>query len=87
MPVKEDQSPTLRSAITALGLAVLANIRMSPSLMMSAREEYTTALANTNRSLIDTVESKTDQTLLAVMFLGMFEVSCLQTYDSSTQQN
>jgi hypothetical protein len=73
-PMKEERNQTLTSAITALGLAVLANIRMSPPLMMAAREEYIAALGNTNRSLRDPVDSKTNQTLLAVMFLGIFEV-------------
>jgi hypothetical protein len=62
------------SAINALGLAALANMKMSPALMMTAREEYTAALACTNQSLKDPVISQADSTLMAVMFLGMFEV-------------
>ncbi|KIW66446.1 hypothetical protein PV04_05781 [Phialophora macrospora] len=62
------------SSVTALGLAVLANTRVSPTLMISAREEYTIALASTNRALRDPLSSKSDLTLMAVMFLGMFEV-------------
>jgi hypothetical protein len=46
------------SSITALGLAVLANTRISPTLMIAAREEYTGALASTNRTLRDLLLSK-----------------------------
>ncbi|KAH8691338.1 Zn(II)2Cys6 transcription factor [Talaromyces proteolyticus] len=69
-----DDNLALSSAITALGLSAMANMRMSPPLMMAAREEYTKALAATNQNIKDPVLSKTDQTLVAVMFLGMFEV-------------
>ncbi|RFU30928.1 hypothetical protein B7463_g5409, partial [Scytalidium lignicola] len=62
------------SSITALGLAVLANTKVGPTLIMAAREEYTVALASTNKALQDLFLSKSDLTLMAVMFLGMFEV-------------
>lgn len=67
----------LTSAITALGLSALANMRMSPPLMLAAREEYIKALSATNKNIMDPILSKTDHTLMAVMFLGMFEVSCV----------
>ncbi|OQU96256.1 Fungal Zn2-Cys6 binuclear cluster domain-containing protein isoform 2 [Cladophialophora immunda] len=62
------------SSVTALGLAILANTKLSPPLMMAAREEYTAALRSTNIALQDPLLSKSDLTLMAVMFLGMFEV-------------
>jgi hypothetical protein len=65
----------LTSAITALGLSAMANMRMSPPLMLAAREEYIKALSATNKNIMDPISSKTDHTLMAVMFLGMFEVS------------
>jgi hypothetical protein len=67
----------LTSAITALGLSAMANMRMSPPLMLAAREEYIKALSATNNNIMDPILSKTDHTLMAVMFLGMFEVSCV----------
>lgn len=65
----------LTSAITALGLSAMANMRMSPPLMLAAREEYIKALSATNKGITDPYESKTDHILMAVMFLGMFEVN------------
>ncbi|OAP55666.1 hypothetical protein AYL99_09818 [Fonsecaea erecta] len=62
------------ASVTALGLALLANTKSSPTLMMAAREEYTEALRSTNRALEDPFLSRSDLTLMAVMFLGMFEV-------------
>lgn len=67
----------LTSAITALGLSAMANMRMSPPLMLAAREEYIKALSATNNNIMDPILSKTDHTLMAVMFLGKFEVSCV----------
>jgi hypothetical protein len=77
-PQSTEDNTAVISAMTALGLAALANIKMSPTIMMAAREEYTAALACANRNLRDVVLSKQDSTLAAVMFLGLFEVcSCL----------
>lgn len=70
---KDDVS--LTPAITALGLSAMANMRMSPPLMLAARKEYIKALSATNKNIIDPIVSKTDHTLMAVIFLGMFEVS------------
>lgn len=74
--LREDDM-ALSSAMTALGLSAMANMRMSPPLMLSAREEYIKALSATNRNVMDPILSKTDHTLMAVMFLGLFEVSCV----------
>ncbi|KAH8695272.1 hypothetical protein BGW36DRAFT_462884 [Talaromyces proteolyticus] len=64
----------IRSAMKAVGLAALANIKTAPNLMRAAREEYTTALAHTNQALRDQSLSKEDSTLGAVILLGMFEI-------------
>lgn len=61
-------------AVAALGLAALANVKMAPSIMMEARKEYTMALSYTNYAIGDSVLSKSDSTLAAVIALGMFEV-------------
>ncbi|KAL3470775.1 hypothetical protein BJX99DRAFT_238891 [Aspergillus californicus] len=63
------------SALTAVGLATMSNMRMAPQLMLAARREYTTALSRTNAALMDPVLSKADDTLAAVVLLGMFEVT------------
>lgn len=77
LPLMKDtrNSPVLSTALAAVGLAALSNIRLSPRMMLQARKEYTTALSQTNHALRDTVLSKRDDTLAAVVLLGMFEVS------------
>lgn len=67
----------MSSAVAALGLATLGNIKTAPSIMMAAREEYAKALSCTNYALDDPILSKSDFTLAAVIVLGMFEVSSI----------
>ncbi|CAG8932931.1 unnamed protein product [Penicillium salamii] len=64
----------VNTALTAVGLAALSNIRMSPRMMLKARQVYTTALSQTNHALKTPALSKRDDILAAVVLLGMFEV-------------
>jgi hypothetical protein len=80
------KSPAVLAAVSALGLAALANIQMSPTTMMAAREEYTTALSYTNHALRDPILSKSDSTFAAVTLLGMFEVCTVQYISVSIRQ-
>jgi hypothetical protein len=65
----------LPAAITAVGLAALANIHQNPQVMADARQECTTAISLTTRALNDPVVAKRDDVLAAVVMLSMFEVS------------
>jgi hypothetical protein len=65
----------VRRAISAIGLAVIANTRGQPSLLAEARGEYATALRLTNMALKNERMSLEDTTLSSVILLGMFEVS------------
>ncbi|PWY69703.1 hypothetical protein BO70DRAFT_432353 [Aspergillus heteromorphus CBS 117.55] len=69
----QDNAP-INAALTAAGLAALSNLRMSPQLMLNARRHYTVALSRTNHALQDTVLARRDETLAAVVLLGMFEI-------------
>ena len=64
----------LMTTITSVGLAGLSNTKHAPQVMVTARQIYARALRLTNAALRDPIESKTDQTLSAVMLLGLFEV-------------
>jgi hypothetical protein len=64
----------LSEAITSLGMAGIANSKKDTRLMINANFKYTSALYNVNAALRDPEEAKTDQTLVAVMLLGLFEV-------------
>lgn len=65
----------VRCAISAIGLAVIANTRGQPALLAEARGEYATALHLTNMALKNERMSLEDTTLSSVILLGMFEVS------------
>lgn len=79
LPLMEgSQNSAANAAVSAVALASFSNIRLSPQTMRKAQQEYTTALSLTNLALQDPVMCKTDDTLAAVVMLGIFEVSAPQ---------
>ncbi|KAL4870059.1 hypothetical protein BDV12DRAFT_166522 [Aspergillus spectabilis] len=62
------------ASLNAVGSAALSIIHQSPQLMLTARQEYVTALAETNAALCDQMQSTSNASLVAVAFLGMFEI-------------
>ncbi|KAL2872844.1 Zn(II)2Cys6 transcription factor [Aspergillus lucknowensis] len=62
------------ASLNAVGLAALSNIYMSPKLGVSARQEYITALAETNAALGDPIQATSDASVIAVIFLSMYEI-------------
>ncbi|KAL4941310.1 hypothetical protein BDV06DRAFT_194816 [Aspergillus oleicola] len=62
------------ASLNAVGLAALSNIHQSSQLLHNARQEYISALTATNSVLSDPVESMSNSTLVAVAFLGMYEL-------------
>ncbi|OIW24601.1 hypothetical protein CONLIGDRAFT_100551 [Coniochaeta ligniaria NRRL 30616] len=64
----------LPAAITAVGLAALANIHHCPEVMWEARQECNAAISLTKSVLDDPVASRRDDVLAAVVMLSMFEV-------------
>jgi hypothetical protein len=68
------EGSALGEAITSLGMAGIANSKKDTKLMINANFKYTSALHTINAALRDPHEAKTDQTLVAVMLLGLFEV-------------
>ncbi|KAL4933353.1 Zn(II)2Cys6 transcription factor [Aspergillus undulatus] len=62
------------ASMNAVGLAALSNIHQSSQLMLTARREYVSALTETNAALSDPVQSTSNASLIAVTFLGMFEL-------------
>lgn len=73
---------TLVVTLTAVGMAGLANLKNDPGMMAAARQNYVTALHLTNAALQDAVSVRTDQTLTAVILLGVFEVHNLLFCDA-----
>ncbi|RFU24018.1 hypothetical protein B7463_g12321, partial [Scytalidium lignicola] len=72
---QESTGGALMDAVMALGLAGISITKNGNSkIMISAKERYNRALAATNCAL-QTDEAKADQTLIAVMLLGLFETN------------
>lgn len=67
----------LSTVITAAGLASLSNAAKKPDVGASARQMYLGALRMVSEALADPLQVKSDQTLAAVMLLGLFEASPL----------
>lgn len=65
----------LSLAFSAVKLAALGNKPNAKSLLWKAEEQYSRAIRHVNQALRDPVDQKTDQTLAAVLLLGLFEVS------------
>ncbi|KAI9368015.1 hypothetical protein BJX61DRAFT_546933 [Aspergillus egyptiacus] len=70
-------SEAVRLAMSAIGLAILANMRCNPRMLIEARADYAKALHCTNTALRSRSTCLEVETLNAVLLLGMFEViSC-----------
>jgi hypothetical protein len=64
----------LRHTVNCLGKASIAVNYGSPTTKMAAETDYVIALRLINRALNDVVAAKSNQTLIAVMLLGIYEV-------------
>ena len=65
----------LRTAIEAVGMAGISNKFHAPHIASKSKEQYGRALAATKQALSDPIKSVADTTLMAVIVLGLFEVS------------
>ena len=77
MPTVYRQSSSfnaLPNIIEAIGLAGVSNVKQAPQLMAAAGVKYARALRAITASIQDSKEASTDQTLITVMLLGLFEV-------------
>lgn len=60
--------------VASLGMAGLSSFWRSPNIMVNANIKYTSALRLLSSKMRDMNEAKADQTFIAVMLLGLFEV-------------
>ncbi|RBA15385.1 hypothetical protein FPRO05_12459 [Fusarium proliferatum] len=63
----------LANLINAVGLAGLAYLRNAPTLINSARKSFSHALRDICAALMDPSEASSDQMLVAVMLLALYE--------------
>ena len=64
----------LSKIVEAIGLAGISNVKHAPQLMVAAGQQYARVLRAITASIQDSKGASTDQTLIAVMLLGLFEV-------------
>ncbi|PYH92854.1 hypothetical protein BO71DRAFT_12380 [Aspergillus ellipticus CBS 707.79] len=72
----------MMAGIASVGLANLASRNQAPSLRLSARREYATAIQLTNAALRDPATVKEDTTLTAIVCLSLFEIIVCDREDS-----
>ncbi|KAI9663787.1 MAG: hypothetical protein M1821_007277 [Bathelium mastoideum] len=70
------------TGVTAIGLAGLANVLHSESVMAKARKAYGIALRRTNLALQSVSSAKNDETLVAILLLTKFEQITFETEGS-----
>ena len=64
----------LTDAVVSLGMVGLSNANRSSNIMVAARQKYNYALRATNCALGNLEDAKSDQTLVTVMLLSLYEV-------------
>ncbi|KNG88057.1 hypothetical protein ANOM_004101 [Aspergillus nomiae NRRL 13137] len=65
--------PAILTLISAVGLVSLAYLRNAPTLTQAARQTYSWALRDVRAALADPAEAASDQMLVAVMLLVLYE--------------
>jgi hypothetical protein len=69
----------LPAVVGSVGLACLSNLKSAPEIMVAAKTKYIEALRLTYEALRDSCRSISDQTCMAVILLGLYEVCiCLR---------
>jgi hypothetical protein len=76
----EEIGGAVADSVTSLGMAGLANFWKSPNIMISARKKYSSAMSTVSSKLRDIDEAKSDQVLIAIMLLGLYEVSSMNIF-------
>jgi hypothetical protein len=70
----EEIGDALADSVSSLGMVGLASFWKAPSIIHNARLKYVSALRTLASHLRNKEEAKTDQTLIATMLLGLYEV-------------
>lgn len=65
---------SLRAAIEAVGMAALANVFHAPNAASRSKKQYSKALMATKRALNDPLLALADETMMAIILLGQYEV-------------
>jgi hypothetical protein len=71
----DTENSSLRCIITAVGLAGLSHRRTSSEMLLAATASYNLALHQTNYALQHPMTASSDQTLISILLLGLYEAS------------
>lgn len=71
----EEIGTALADSIVSLGMVGLAHFWNASSIMTEASKKYNSALQTLSSHLRNANEAKADQTIIAIMLLGLYEVS------------
>jgi hypothetical protein len=71
---QSQQDDALQIVIKSIGIAGLSTVTKNPQLMMAAKKSYVSALRLTNTMLGSGAKSTSDQMLMTVLLLGLYEV-------------
>lgn len=75
--LNQEVGTALSQSVTSLGMAGLAHFWGASSIMSQAQAKYNAALRLVSSLLRNIEDAKSDQTLMAVILLGLYEV-CFQ---------
>jgi hypothetical protein len=64
----------INDIVECIGLAYMSRTGSNPTLMLEASAKHTVVLRAVNTALRDMTTAKNDETLVAVLLLGLFEV-------------
>lgn len=64
----------LKIVLASVAMAFLSNTLVAPEMMVAARVKYTLALHSINIALQDPSEAITNQTCMAIILFGLYEV-------------
>ena len=70
----EEIGSGLADSVTSLGMVGLANFWKAPNIMSNAVIKYNSAMRTISSQLRNVEEAKSDQTLISILLLGLYEV-------------
>lgn len=71
---KSPDTGIVNDMIECIGLAYMSHSRSDPRMMLEASKTHTTVIRAVNNALTSLDSAKNDETLVAVLLLGLFEV-------------
>lgn len=73
----------LKNIVTAIGLTGISHQKNDPKMLLAADASYYSAVRQTNKALRSSVTATSDQTLISVLLLGLYEASFFYPYHQS----